>query len=177
MTTTLRIGGHEVPTDPWVSPKLAVASSTGRGDGLFASEPIAAGEAVLIWGGPSYMDGAGAEAARARGLGVMQWDTDLFSCDEGELHDAFRINHSCNPNVWLRDVFTLTARSNITPGYELVMDYATLGGADNALAEWDCKCGSVDCRGQITGSDWRSTALQRRYEGHFTPWVARQIPA
>jgi len=175
MSSTLRIGGHAVPAAPSISGKVEVRQSPGRGRGLFATAPIDAGELVVVWGGPSYTDRRGAERARAQGLGTMQWDEDLFSCEGVEDHPAFGINHSCDPNVWMHDAFRLAARRDIPPDEELVMDYAMLGGKPECQPEWRCRCGAANCRGVIRGQDWRMKNLQERYAGHFIPFVNQRI--
>ena len=175
MTKMFHVGHHDVPETPWISPRVAIDASADRGRGLFAKEPIAIGETVLVWGGDSYTDEAGADLARSQGRGVMQWDDGLYSCEGGTDHEAFAINHSCNPNIWMQDVFTLTARRDIPRGTELCLDYATLGGQSDKPADWACRCGEPDCRGRITGADWKKAELRIRYAGHFTPWLAQMI--
>ena len=172
---TLKVGRHRVPAEPWISPKVRVAPSPGRGRGLFAAEPIAAGEIVLVWGGESYCGAEEADAARAAGRGTMRWDEDLFSRETDELDDAFAINHSCDPNVWMHDTFRLTARRDIAAGEELAMDYAMIPGEEDYRSEWDCACGAPGCRGTITGTDWRLEVLRKRYAGHFVPSLNRKI--
>lgn len=149
----------------------------GKGNGLFATEPIAAGEVVLLWGGESYTGPEEAAIAKSEGRGTMQWDDDLFSCEGKGDHAAFGINHSCDPNVWMQDTFTLTARRDIAAEEELGMDYAMLGGEAGYLAEWKCQCGLPACRRRITGDDWKLEELHQRYEGHFVPFVSRKIAA
>ncbi len=166
---------NDVPTRCEISQKVELRPAPGRGLGLFAREPIAAGEVVLVWGGPSYTDAAGAERARAEGKGVMQWDEDLYSFDVGELEDAFRLNHSCDPNVWMVGAFTVSARRNIAPGEELGLDYATIVGEREDTGGWKCECGSPKCRGTISGEDYRLEALQREYRGHFSPILNKRI--
>ena len=39
----------------------------------------------------------------------------------------------------------------------------------------DCGCGSADCRGRVSGEDWRSPALWLCYEGYFSPYLALRI--
>jgi len=175
MTSTFKVGGHEVPETPWISPKVAVGPSPERGAGLFATEPVGAGEIVLVWGGDSYTGAAGAAIARSEGRGTMQWDEDLFSCEGGEDHDAFAINHSCDPNVWMQDTFRLTARRDISAREELALDYAMLGGEEEYRSEWDCRCGVPGCRGTITGLDWKLEVLRKRYAGHFIPFLNGKI--
>ncbi|MHC4470073.1 MAG: SET domain-containing protein [Planctomycetota bacterium] len=174
MARTFKVGRHEVPESPWISPKVTVGPSPGRGAGLFAAEPIPAGETVIVWGGPSYTGKEGAARTRAEGRGTMQWDDDLYSC-EGDDHDAFAINHSCDPNVWMKDTFTLIARRAIPDGQELFLDYAMLPGEEDYRAEWECHCPTPDCRGRITGQDWKLDVLRKRYAGHFVPSLNRRI--
>jgi len=106
----------------------------------------------------------------------MQWDEDLFSREEEVLEDAFAINHSCEPNVWMCGAFTLSAMREIRTGEELVMDYAMLLSDEEDPGDWDCRCGEPTCRGRVTGSDWRLDSLRERYAGHFSPilnkWIA-----
>ena len=40
-----------------------------------------------------------------------------------------------------------------------------------------CYCGKPTCRGVVTGSDWREPALQEKYAGWFSPYLARRIAA
>lgn len=172
---SFRIGRHDVPESPWISPRVEHRPSPGKGHGLFAVEPIPAGEVVLAWGGESYTDADGAAEARAEGLGTMQWDEDLFSRETPELPVAFAINHACDPDVWMRDTFTLTARRDIASGEELTLDYAMIPSEPGDRADWECRCGSPFCRGRITGNDWEREDLRIRYAGHFCPWLNRRM--
>ena len=55
------------PASVWLDPRIELRESPLGGSGLFAAQPVRAGEPVIVWGGPSYTDEAGArEAARAR---------------------------------------------------------------------------------------------------------------
>jgi hypothetical protein len=36
-------------------------------------------------------------------------------------------------------------------------------------------CGSLDCRGYVSGSDWKLPELQRRYHGYFSPYLQERI--
>ena len=33
------------------------------------------------------------------------------------------------------------------------------------------------CRGRVTGNDWRDPTLWKRYAGHFSPYLQRRINA
>ena len=84
-------------------------------------------------------------------------------------------NHSCDPNLWWLDSYTLAARRDIAAGEELTTDYATSSGV--AGFRMDCSCGSPRCRTVITGSDWQRPELQRRYGEHWVPGLLKRIRA
>jgi hypothetical protein len=166
---------RQIPTHTWVDPRIELSSSPLGGCGLFACEPIHAGEIVLVWGGASYTDAAGAQEAASAGRAVMQWDTGVYSIATDEDDSAFKINHGCDPNVWMQDAFTLVARRAIAAGEELLADYALWETAEAYVAHWECHCGSALCRRRITGHDWRRPDLRDRYSGHFSPVLQERI--
>jgi hypothetical protein len=67
----------------------------------------------------------------------------------------------------------VVAMRDIAIGEELTFDYAMSDGGD--YDEFDCLCESNDCRGVVTGRDWRLPELQTRYAGWFSPYLARKI--
>ena len=158
----------------WISSKIVILGSSIDGRGIFAKSDIRKGEKLIVWG-CNYTDKAGAEEAIKRGWPVMQWDDDLFSYDNGENHDEYSINHSCDSNMWMSDAFTLSARKDIYKGDELTVDYALLVSDENYISPWDCNCKSSLCRGRATGKDWQNPQLQERYKGHFSPLLNKRI--
>ncbi len=94
----------------------------------------------------------------------------LLSVNDSE---ADWINHSCMPNAGLNGQIVLVALRDIQPGEEITFDYAMSDGT--AYDEFDCMCGSPDCRGYVSGSDWALPELQRRYKGHFSPYLQTRI--
>ena len=62
---------------------------------------------------------------------------------------------------------------DIAVGEEVCYDYAMSDGSH--YDEFDCGCGSPNCRRQITGDDWRSPVLQSKYHGWFSPYLQRRI--
>jgi hypothetical protein len=85
------------------------------------------------------------------------------------------INHSCEPNAGLDGQIAIVAMQLIRPGDEVTIDYAMCDGSP--YDEFDCACGSVQCRGRVTGNDWRDPLLWKRYAGHFSPYLLRRIAA
>ena len=57
---------------------------------------------------------------------------------------------------------------------QVTFDYCT---SNDWAQDWACACGARECRGRITGDEWRDPAIQARYEGHFLPHIARRIAA
>jgi hypothetical protein len=173
----------EPPKESWLSRKIELRASTIHGKGTFASAPISRDEVVEIWGETSNADGtveytsdkATADAAEQQGKAVMRWDTDLFSIEDKGADKGYFINHSCDSNLWFRDPFTVEARRDIEPGEELTLDYALFEREDGYVALADCQCGSPQCRGVTTGSDWRNRTVQAMYAGHFSPLLNKRI--
>ena len=85
---------------------------------------------------------------------VMQLDDNLFCVEEEGEDPTYYMNHSCEPNVWMKDEVTLIARKGIDPGDELTTDYALFEAWEDFVSSWDCACGSQFCRKRITGKDW-----------------------
>lgn len=160
----------------WIDPRVEVRHSRLQGKGLFARETIKKGEVVVIWGGTLVTEAELGEG-NVRPHSVAAVDEGLYLvglAGEEESPDDF-MNHACDPTVWMRDEVTLVARREIEPGQELTADYAMWEGDESWQAAWTCNCGSPLCRRVITGKDWRLPGLQRRYMGHFSPFIIRRI--
>jgi D-alanine-D-alanine ligase len=85
------------------------------------------------------------------------------------------INHSCDPNAWFAfgNSLNLVAKRFIPKGEEITMEYATMVGTFPDLEEFDCHCGSRECREHITGYDmYQYPHLARTYQNHTTDYVA-----
>ena len=158
----------------WLNPKIEIRDSAAAGRGMFATERIPAGEKTVVFGG-LYADTAGAEDAQQQGKGVMQWDEDLWSIETEDDDPVYLINHACDPNTWMQDALTLIARRDIHPEEEITADYALWEADENYVSQWECHCGAPDCRGKVTGKDWRSLQLRQAYKDHFSPLINQRI--
>ena len=93
---------------------------------MFAREPIREGDVVIRLGGrlvtrdelyalfessDEYVD----TLSYREGI-------DLVMAPGQDIHFS---NHSCDPNIWHVDAFTLAARRDIAADEEVVLDYAT----------------------------------------------------
>ncbi|PYM19006.1 MAG: hypothetical protein DMD81_04530 [Candidatus Rokuibacteriota bacterium] len=156
----------------WFSAKTAKRRSRIEGRGLFAREPIAAGEIVAVKGG-AIMDLT--TFARLRDQvspAEVQIEDGLYiapcSADEIEAN-ILCLNHSCDPNVGVRGQVTFVAMRDIPAGAELTIDYAMIDG--DPAERMECSCGAPECRKVVTGDDWRRPDLQRRYAGYFSRYI------
>jgi len=109
-----------------------------------------------------------------------QIEEDAFTCalsmEEAETEISNFWNHSCDPNCWLVGSCVWATRRDIPVGEEMTLDYATfdvkLGGTVSR-----CGCGTEYCRGEITAEDYKIPEVQKRYKGHFMPFIERRINA
>jgi SET domain-containing protein len=157
------------------SPKTEVRDSPIQGKGLFAKDAIAAGDIVAVKGGHILSLGAWMACEPNLGSAEIQISEELFiapveqSQREGSM---LYTNHSCDPNIAIQGQIVFVAMRNIAAGEELTHDWAT---ADDLDYEMECKCGSPNCRGIVTGKDWMKKELQEKYKGWFCWFLQRKI--
>lgn len=158
----------------YLTPKLVLRSCPEKGDyGLYAVEPIAAGELLAMWGGQIVTTAQLASLPVDRQTHGIQVDEDLYQVPiiTGEPGDYF--NHSCDPNCGLNSPISLVAMRDIAAGEEACFDYAMSDASD--YDEFECHCGTQNCRQRVTGKDWMIPELQKRYYGFFSPYLQRRI--
>jgi uncharacterized protein len=157
----------------WISPKARKGEPSAiAGQGLFAVQPIIAGEIVAVKGGhivdtetllslPAELQNSEIQIAE---------DLHLVALTDDEYESVMLyINHSCEPNVGFLGNVVLGAMRDIAAGEEITTDYALF---DVSTAPMDCSCGAASCRGVITGADWLDPVLQSRYDGWFSRYLA-----
>ena len=163
----------------YLSPKVTVKSSSIQGRGLFALEPIRAGEIVCVKGGHVFTKQRWLQLTEELGPAEIQIAEDLYiaptSLEDREGGMIFS-NHSCNPNIGVKGQIVFVAMRDIDRGEELTHDWAT---TDDDDYEMECRCQSTNCRKVITGQDWRKPELQQKYRG-FMSWylqekIAREV--
>lgn len=159
----------------YLNPKCEARDHPGGGCGVFALEKIIKNELVSMWGG-KIVQKEKLDAAMPRFTQrVLQVDEDLFlvTAEEKEPNDCF--NHSCEPNLGFFGQIGLAAMRDVEAGEELTFDYAMSDG--EPYDEFECACGSRNCRGKVTGRDWQLPELWKKYERYFSPYLARRIKA
>ena len=158
------------------SPKTEVRDSKIHGRGLFATAAIAKDEIVAMKGGHIVdRETLRREITPRLGPVEIQIDDNLFIApvtdEERELSMLYS-NHSCDANLGIRGEITFVAMRDIPAGQELTHDWATTDDDDYSV---ECKCGSPNCRGTVTGKDWQRPELQKRYAGYFSAYLADKI--
>jgi SET domain-containing protein len=157
----------------WLSNKLDGRYIPDRGGhGLFAREFIPAGELLLAWGGDIRRLDEFDTFTPTQQMQCLMIEENLLlvSMDEGR---ADWINHSCDPNAWLVGQITIYSRRDIIPGEEVCFDYATCDSRPHSAFE--CGCEQSTCRKTFSGNDWMLPELQKRYDGHFMPYLQLRI--
>lgn len=160
-------------TSSYFNSKCEARQNARGGCGVYAREKIRRGELVSMWGG-KIVERKQLDPSMLRFTQrVLQIDEDLFllTAEEREPNDCF--NHSCDPNLGFFGQIGLVALRDIEPGEELTFDYAMSDGSP--YDEFECHCGSALCRGKVTGDDWKLPELWKKYDGYFSPYLARRI--
>ena len=157
----------------YLNPKCEARDHIEGGCGVFTNADIARGELVSLWGGRIVRKDELDPSMPRFTQRVLQVDEDLYllTAEEKEPNDCF--NHSCDPNLGFFGQIGLVALREIKAGEELMFDYAMTDGGP--YDEFECYCGSSNCRKKITGADWKLPELWEKYNGHFSPYLARRI--
>ena len=157
------------------SPKTKVGNSSIHGKGLFAIQPITAGEIVAVKGGHILGRSDWARLENELGSAEIQISEDLFiapvtkATREGAM---LYLNHSCEPNCAIAGQIVFVAMRDISSGEELTHDWATTDDLDYTM---QCHCGAPSCRGTVTGKDWMLPLLQEKYRGWFCWFLQLKI--
>lgn len=162
-------------TPSYLNPKCEARHYESGGCAVFALERIYRNELVSLWGGTiAHKNDLDPSMPRFTQR-VVQIEEDLYivTGETPEPNDCF--NHSCEPNLGFSGQIGLVAMRDIEAGEELCFDYAMCDGGP--YDEFNCRCGFPNCRGKVTGSDWRNPDLWVRYDGYFSPYLAKRILA
>jgi hypothetical protein len=140
--------------------RIQVRRSGVHGKGVFALQPIAAGEEIITYTGEVI---TWKEALRRHPHDPSQPNhTFYFHIDDKHVIDgsvggnaARWINHACDPNCEADDTggrVVVKARRDIAAGAELFYDYGLFieeRYTAKLKKEFACHCGSPDCRGTM----------------------------
>jgi len=142
---------HKRKTKPYIMKGNSIA-----GYGIYASRDIKKGEIIFQGEGKSqrvitkrYVDKNWNEDDK---LHFRRYaypvSEELFILWDEDPAEWAPQNHSCDPNAAF-DGLNVLALKNISKGQELTLDYAQF--LDENMEPFDCQCGSLGCRGRISG--------------------------
>ena len=158
------------------SPKTRVRASPIHGRGLFAVRPIRRGEIVAVKGGHILDRRALARSPARAAVSYIQIDDDLYigavTRDEvppqQALHQSLLRAQRRHPRS---DHLRRAPRRRRRRGADLRLGH---GGERRAPAP-AVRARRPSCRKILTGRDWQLPALQRRYRGFFSAYLAAKI--
>ena len=156
-----------------LSPKVEVRDKSLNGKGIFSKEDIKKGEIVFIKGGHILTRNEIFSSGIINSYFPIS-DEYYLGAKKKEEEDKIKLyqNHSCDPNVGLHGEITFVAMRDIHKDEELTVDYAFI---DNEDYSFKCTCGSDNCRGTITGFDWKIKDLQEKYYNYFAQYLKDKI--
>ena len=161
----------------WTTHKIAVKPDHRGGRGQFAIEEIKANEIIVVYGGYVYtLNHYQSLPLRLQEFSYQVQHSPVLlygPIDINQISDGEFFNHSCSPNSGFLTTIHLVAMRDIMPGEEVTFDYAMC--MTNDFGNMKCDCRSPNCRGYITGDDWKIDSLQRSYQGYFQPYIERLI--
>lgn len=157
-----------------LSPKLEARPLPEKGGyGVFARVPVDKGDLLVLWGGRILSESELDPEMPYFTQRVLQIEEGLYMLQPEPLEPSDYFNHSCAPNAGFSGQIALVAMRDLEPGEEVCFDYAMCDGSP--YDEFICTCGSQNCRGNITGEDWKRPDLRERYAGYYMPYLQRRI--
>jgi len=158
-----------------LTPRAAARLLDGNQVGIFAISPISVGSVIAVCGSMIYSSDVLEHMPQEHMQTALQIEDNLFVQTITDPNDTCLINHSCHPNSGFLNAVQIVAMQDIPAGQEITYDDAMTNGTSRR--RFVCHCNSIDCRGEITGDDWRQKSLQERYRGYFSPYLRRRITA
>ncbi len=134
-----------------------------RGEGIFSTRSFKTGEIVMVGVIEKRLDGNHSHASQ---VGEKQYVLHAGSIS--------KVNHSCEPNCGINlnatGAHDFVAMRDIIANEEITFDYAMRNyGVDYFPKQ--CMCGSIGCRGKISGWKDLPAARKKMYKGFVAPYL------
>lgn len=149
--------------------RIELRNTENKGTGVFAKEFIPAGTRI------SYVDGQIHFAENESQVYIHAANHAVpfhkYFYRNGFNTDAVRLNHSCEPNCYVKNLFFVTSIRDIEPGEELTYCYSLFCNSDWENPEGVCYCGSGNCLGKIV--PWRDLPIEfkKKYIDYTADWI------
>lgn len=157
----------------WLTPKAEMRKTPGKGSGSFALEKIMKGEIVASFGGFVVDVNELTNYSKDRVGRSLQLNDSKYLLSGSIPEPGDMLNHSCLPNCGALGTSSICALRDIESGEELTFDYAMTDSSK--YDEFECACKQENCRGTITGQDWKIKSLQEKYKGFFNSYINELI--
>ncbi len=150
---------------------LIVKKSPIEGSGIFAGKDFKKGERICFMRGKAVNFATYATLHKKGNIRVSADPLQVGLLKYITLHDPFNlINHSCNPNAWMKGEQTLVALKPIRKGEEITYDYSSVEWTPQAYPPyytdgWPmcCRCGSSSCRRKISCFPYLPKQVRAKY--------------
>ncbi|MGA2937141.1 MAG: SET domain-containing protein-lysine N-methyltransferase [Syntrophobacteraceae bacterium] len=150
------------------------------GVGVFAVDDINEGDFIaegihtsdyddlLTWESIESLDNDIKDKIHAFCIGTPEGFIPPKDFDFNKLSVEWYMNHSCDGIVGFNENGDFYAIKNIKKGDELTYDYG-LAESNPTFTLEPCKCGSPNCRGKVTGNDWKDPGFRNKNRNHMLP--------
>jgi SET domain-containing protein len=145
-------------------PHIEVRKTKKQGKGVFATKKMRKGTRIASFDGEIY-DNAFDEWDDYLYNHVIQFERRKWRNSRGV---ANLINHSCQPNCGIKNLFDVVTMRTIQKGEELFWDYAM---TENYVWSMKCTCGTPTCRKRISTFKALPLATRKKYEGFISEWL------
>lgn len=81
------------------------------------------------------------------------------------------MNHSCEPNCGIKNLFSIVAMQDIQKGEELTWDYDIVEDSDWRM---ECLCGSPICKKIIGSFGLVPKNIREKYKGYISEWLVKK---
>ncbi len=153
------------------NPKVELKDTGKYGLGLFAAEDIKKGEVIAEFDGRIYQAETALDLPRDSGNPrdhSIQFEEHRFRDSNGV---ARYINHSCDPNCGIKNLFEIVAMRDIKKGEEITWDYEM---SEDSNWRMKCKCGSESCRKIIGAYKNMPESIREKYKGYISDWLVKK---
>lgn len=164
----------------WMTPSCEKKDFSINRSGVYARVPIAKGELIAIFGGDVLTIDETLKLPEQFRYYPLQIEERfmLYMRNPSSPEDTDYFNHSCSPNAGIKGQIFLSAMRDINADEEITFDYCMSLSeftGSSFVIEFECSCGSPECRGKVTQSDWRIRSLQEKYNGFFSLYIQDKI--
>ena len=149
------------------NPKAEVRKAK-HGKGVFAKLKIRKGELVASFDGRVL--GWNAPWTYYQLTHAVQFAPRKWRLSKGS---ATKLNHSCEPNCGIKNLFDVVAMRDIKIGEELTWDYEMIEDNESGW-QMRCKCGTKSCRKLIGAYRNMPQSVRTKYKGYISEWLTRK---